>query len=157
MDNRDIVRHRLIYCEHILTTICRISMENYVNATTSRMAICIDCCYRYFYWSYLVEGQQMKSRQMYLGCIITRDDIYIDTWHNVASFQEFEKGYIVEHIIDNHIVVFVFAKENGYRIYEFWDTPDLMQKHIEETKFIESKIDETFEQITKELEENYAN
>ena len=33
----------------------------------------------------------MKSRQMYLGCIITRDDIYIDTWHNVASFQEFEK------------------------------------------------------------------
>lgn len=99
----------------------------------------------------------MKSRQMYLGCIITRDDIYIDTWHNVASFQEFEKGYTVEHIIDNRIVVFVFAKEHGYRIYEFWDTPDLMQKHIEETKFIESKIDETFEQITKELEENYAN
>ena len=54
-------------------------------------------------------------------------------------------------------MVFVFAKENDYRIYEFWDTPDLMQKHIEETKFIESKIDETFEQITKELEENYAN
>lgn len=99
----------------------------------------------------------MKTRQMYLGCIITRGGIYIDTWHNVASFQEFEKGYIVEHIIDNHIVVFVFAKENGYRIYEFWDTPDLMQKHIEETKFVESKIDETFEQITKELEENYAN
>ena len=97
----------------------------------------------------------MKSRQMYLGCIITHDDIYIDTWHNIASFQEFEQGYIVEHIIDNHIAV--FAKENGYRIYEFWDTPDLMQKHIEETKFIESKIDETFEQITKELEKHYAN
>lgn len=27
----------------------------------------------------------------------------------------------------------------------------------EQTKFIESKIDETFEQITKELEKHYAN
>lgn len=33
----------------------------------------------------------------------------------------------------------------------------LCKKHIEETKFIESKIDETYEEITKELEEHYAN
>lgn len=81
----------------------------------------------------------MKSRQMYLGCIITRDNIYIDTWHNVASFQEFEKGYIVEHIIDNHIVVFVFSKENGYRIYEFWDTPDLMQNILKKLSLSNQK------------------
>lgn len=51
----------------------------------------------------------------------------------------------------------MFGKVSGYRIHEFWDTPDLMQKHIEETNFIESKIDETYEEITKELKEHYAN
>lgn len=97
----------------------------------------------------------MKSRQMYLGCIITRGDIYIDTWHDITSFQEFDNCYLIERMIENHIVVFMFGKVSGYRIHEFWDTPDLMKKHIEETNFIESKIDETYVQITKELEEHY--
>ena len=50
------------------------------------------------------------KRQMYLGCIITRGGIYIDTWHDITSFQEFDNCYLIERMIENHIVVFMFGK-----------------------------------------------
>lgn len=57
----------------------------------------------------------MKTKEIKLGCIIVKNGIYVDTWHDIESMDEFQEGYIVVH--DKK--VFLFRRDEGYRVNEF--------------------------------------
>lgn len=89
----------------------------------------------------------MNKKEIKLGCIIIKNGIYVDTWHDIESMDECQEGYIVVH--DKK--VFLFRRDEGYRVNEFWDTPDLFVQHKQQQHVIDAMIDLTYEQITKEL------
>lgn len=93
----------------------------------------------------------MKTKEIKLDCIIVKNGIYVDTWHDIESMDEFQEGYIVVH--DKK--VFLFRRDEGYRVNEFWDTPDLFVRHQQHV--IDAMIDLTYEQITKELKKLHEN
>ena len=89
----------------------------------------------------------MKTKEIKLGCIIVKNGIYIDTWHDIESLDEFQEGYIIVH----NKKIFLFRRDEGYRVNEFWDTPELFIRHQQQQHVIDSLIDKTYEEITKEL------
>lgn len=95
----------------------------------------------------------MKTKEIKLGCIIVKNGIYVDTWHNIESMDEFQEGYIV---VCNH-KVFLFRRDEGYRVNEFWDTPDLFIRYQQQQHVIDAMIDKTYEEVKKELEKANEN
>lgn len=95
----------------------------------------------------------MNTKEIKLGCIIVKNGIYVDTWHNIESMDEFQEGYIV---VCNH-KVFLFRRDEGYRVNEFWDTPDLFIRYQQQQHVIDAMIDKTYEEVKKELEKANEN
>ena len=95
----------------------------------------------------------MNTKGIKLGCIIIKNGIYIDTWHDIDMIDQYDEGYIVSH----NSQVFVFKTSDGYKVNEFWETPDLFMQHQQQKSVIESMIDKTYDQIVQELKKTYEN